>query len=248
MRFSSPASCLACVLALCGLVVASCGPAASPPPPSPAPAANADKDHDGQAHDAAASKKPAGEEHADHDHDHGHGEVPKTLNEAVAAFEGHWKTITAALAKDAKAFAEAEQKAVDSAVHEAGHVLEAVEGFAEKAEGAASESLRKAQAELFECLDSVDQKLHGDAVDGEEIRKAVSAVEARVAAAVASLKGLLTGKDAPADAPAKPEKADSEKAASEKAESSETKEGAPAEQKGAAEEKAAPEQTGKEAA
>jgi hypothetical protein len=239
MRVPRPAACLLCTLALCGLIVASCGPAAAPPTPAPAPVADGAKDHAGDAHEESASKKPAADEHADHDH----GELPKTLTEAVAAFEGHWKTITAPLAKDAKAFAEAEQKAVDSAVHEAGHVLEAVEGFAEKAEGAASETLRKAQAELFECLDSVDQKLHGDAIDGEEIRKAIAAIEARVVAAVASLKGLLPGKEPPADAKAPASEKAAEKApASEEAPVAETEKNAPAEQAKPAE------QTSKEAA
>lgn len=193
------------VLVAGGLCAAACGPAASPPAPPPAPTgAAADHDHD-------------------HDHGHDHAKLPGSLEDAVTALEGHWTSITKALAKDAAALGDAERDRLDSAVHEAGHVLESMEGLAVKAGGAAAEGIAKAQAELFECLDSIDQKLHGDAVDVESIRNAVAGVESRVVAAIAALKDSVSKKDSVSEAaPATPP----QEPATEKAQEPAAKEGA----------------------
>lgn len=166
---------------LCVVFLTSCGPSSAPPaaPPATVATSSADHGHDDDDHDHG-------------DHDDGHDHAPATVAEALAALEGHWKAIRTSLAKEGEALADADREAVDSAVHEAGHVLEAVERLADKAEGGISDAFKKAHAELFECLDSFDQKLHGSDVAAEEIRKAFSEVEQKIESAIATLKELAS--------------------------------------------------------
>jgi hypothetical protein len=120
----------------------------------------------------AAPATQAGGAHADHGHAHEH-EPPNSFAEGVAALRDR------ALELGAKLAAKADGDA-DAAVHEIGHLLEAVRGMATK-EGLA-EAASKGLDELEECFGKVDEAFHsGD--EKADPKKVLESVQERLEAA-----------------------------------------------------------------
>jgi len=140
-------------------VAVGCAPAAAPSRPGPP---------------AAQSRDP----HAGHDHTHEHGhDEPKSFAEGVAALRSLGGELATKLAAEAGADA-------DEAVHEIGHLLEAVRGMATK-EGLA-DAAKTGLDELEECFGKVDEAFHsGD--EKADPKKALESVKDRLEAAFQAL-------------------------------------------------------------
>jgi hypothetical protein len=118
----------------------------------------------------AAPATQARDAHGHHDHAH---EAPKSFAEGVAALRAGVADLAAKMAADAGAEA-------DGAVHEIGHLIEAVRGMATK-EGLA-EAASKGLDELEECFGKVDEAFHsGD--EKADPKKVLESVQERLEAA-----------------------------------------------------------------
>ena len=160
----SPASMAVTVLSVFGCALLGgmgCGPAPSRPPVGsasmPKAAAVADE-HD----------------HGTHDHDH---DEPESLADGVEKLGSLTKDLAEKLAHNAG-------EAADDAVHDIGHLLEAVREFATK-EGL-SDAASKGLDELEECFGKVDEAFHsGDA--NADPKKILASVRERLEAAFKAL-------------------------------------------------------------
>jgi len=141
-------SLLTATLVSCGLFLGGCGTSA------PAPSS----DQASEAHDHHDEHGDHGHDHGhDHDHDHGHAHAaPESLSAAVSTLAGLRDKIDAALS-------EADLETADGPVHEVGHILESLPALADKAAVNAeqSETVKQAQAALFEAFGALDKTIHG---------------------------------------------------------------------------------------
>lgn len=107
-------------------------------------------DHEGHDHE--------GHGHEGHDHAHGeHAEESKTYAEAVEKVEAARDTIRDSLAAG-------EKDKADGALHELGHVLEAVPGLAKESALSVEdqEAVKKDVEELFDLFGKLDEQIHGN--------------------------------------------------------------------------------------
>ncbi|MCA9177550.1 MAG: hypothetical protein KDB14_23855 [Planctomycetales bacterium] len=138
------------------------------------------------------STPPGGDPIPKHDHDH----------------EAHATTFPAAV-DELVAIHDAVKSAMDAGdiekahtpLHEVGHVLENVEGLAEKLEGEAKQAATEAIDALFKAYGDVDQKLHGQ--KGADYADVSADIDAAVAVLV-GLKGKNDGESEPAPEPGAP--------------------------------------------
>jgi len=160
-------------LALAGLMfVSGCGETAPPPAPqSHGPGAPAS--HDGHGHEHADGD--AGHSHGDHDH------TLTSLADGLAQLTKYQQEIQAAF----------EKKAPDEghdALHEIGHVLEAVQEFAKGQESYSEEdkaAIQGAKEALLDAFGTLDESMHG----GEAIE--YSEIDAKVKEAMAKLQEFV---------------------------------------------------------
>ncbi len=140
-----------------------------------APADQAAEDHGHEHHD---------HDHHDHGHDHHAHDAPETLQAAVGE-------LTELRDNIANAFASDDLKTADTEVHEVGHLLEALDSLAEKAELTEEQvaAVKQAQQSLFEEFAALDRTLH-DKSDGktweevsEKVNQAIADLQAVVPAA-----------------------------------------------------------------
>ena len=137
-----------------------------PAPPSgavspSAPAAHAPADH-------------ADHGHADHDHDH---EEPTSFADGVAKLKSLGEDLADKLASNAG-------EAADDAVHDIGHLLEAVREHATKA--GLTEAAAKALDELEECFGKVDEAFHSAEANADP-KKVLESVKERIESAFKAL-------------------------------------------------------------
>jgi hypothetical protein len=150
-------------------------PVSKPTPPNTA-AAKDDHDHGKDGHDDHDHDHKDG----DHDHDHdkhaeaGEEKHSETYADAVNEIEALRKSIKENF--DAKKLAEA-----DTAVHEVGHVLEAVTKLAEKAALSPEDQaeVKKNVEALFDAFGKIDDRLHSnDAAKGSDYNGVAKELEA----------------------------------------------------------------------
>ena len=162
-------------LLLSCLLVFGCNP--SPPAPRPVSAASDGADHAAMGDDTHDHAGHDHHEHADHDEHH------ESYAEAVTELDS-----LRMAAKDALAAGNLE--AADDAVHEIGEILEELPDLAAKeAAIAADETIKPAIKDLYDCFDSIDQKLHGD------VGKTYDEVAERIDAAMKTLRARATPKE-----------------------------------------------------
>lgn len=117
--------------------------------------------------------------HNDHDHDHDDDE-PETYAAAVAELTEMRDAVKTAFSSD-------DLKNADGPVHEVGHMLEHLDGLAEKA-GLTDEqrvTVKSAQETLFSAFGALDQTIHG-----KESGKSWDDVGADIDQAIATLQEL----------------------------------------------------------
>lgn len=154
----------------------------APPAPTPAPPSSAagKEDHDHAEGDHAHDHGKEDHDHKDGDHDHdkhaasGEEKHAETYADAVKEIEALRKSIKENF--DAKKPAEA-----DPAVHEVGHVLEAVTKLAEKAALSPEDQaeVKKNVETLFDAFGKIDDRLHSnDAAKGSDYNGVAKELEA----------------------------------------------------------------------
>jgi len=112
--------------------------------------------------------------HADHDHDH---DAPTSFADGVAKLKALGEDLTEKLASNAG-------EAADDAVHDIGHLLEAVREHATKA--GLTDAATKALDELEECFGKVDEAFHS-AEENADPKKVLESVKERLDAAFKAL-------------------------------------------------------------
>ena len=152
---------LASVMLLAGVI--GCD-SASPPAATVRPKAAAAQVADGHADHG----------HADHDHDH---DEPTSFADGVAKLKALGEDLAEKLASNAG-------EAADDAVHDIGHLLEAVREHATKA--GLTDAATKALDELEECFGKVDEAFHS-AEENADPKKVLESVKERLDAAFKAL-------------------------------------------------------------
>ena len=112
--------------------------------------------------------------HADHDHDH---DAPTSFADGVAKLKALGEDLAEKLASNAG-------EAADDAVHDIGHLLEAVREHATKA--GLTDAATKALDELEECFGKVDEAFHS-AEENADPKKVLESVKERLDAAFKAL-------------------------------------------------------------
>lgn len=133
----------------------------------------------GTATPPAAPVRPSASVAGSHDHDHGHHvhDEPVSFADGVAKLRSLAAELSDSLAENASG-------AADDAVHEIGHLIEAVRELATK-EGLAA-AATKGLDELEECFGKVDEAFHSGEKDADP-KGVLESVKERVESAFASL-------------------------------------------------------------
>jgi hypothetical protein len=127
----------------------------------------------------AAPQAQVADAHTDHGHsDHGHDhDEPTSFADGVAKLKALGEDLADKLANNAG-------EAADDAVHDIGHLLEAVREQATKA--GLTDAATKALDELEECFGKVDEAFHSAEADADP-KKALESVKERLEAAFKAL-------------------------------------------------------------